>query len=213
MRKQFDDELAKLKTGMRETASLCEQEFEKAVQAFFNGNENLFEDVFTITRSIDKKCLKMENLCFMLLLRYQPVAIDLRTITATLKTNFDIKRISSQCFDIVEIVKLSHIAASKGADTQVNDILKKMSAQTKRMMTASFDTFFAQDPAAANGIKADDDVVDECFSNIKSVISTSLARSSGSGDYAVDILMIAKYFERIADHCVNIARWTVKYFG
>lgn len=212
MRKQFDDELTKLKTEMKELASLVESSFDKTMKVFFDANEKLAEDVFSLTRSIDKKHRKIENLCFMLLLRYQPVAIDLRTITASLKANFDVKRIASQSFDIAEIVKLElSLNKEKIEDAQLA-VLQKMATQTKAMLAKSLETFFALDVSGAEKITAEDDVVDDCFAKIKILIANRLAEKQ-SGDSAVDILMVAKYFERIADHCVNIARWTVKYFG
>lgn len=212
MRKQFDDELAKLRTEMKEAASLAEESFDKTMKVFFEANETVAEDVFSLTRSIDKKHRRIENLCFMLLLRYQPVAIDLRTITATLKANFDLKRIASQSFDIAEIVKLELSMKHEQIEKEQLAILQKMAQQTKTMLSNSLESFFARDANAAEKITMEDDIVDDCFAKAKVSIAKKLTETQ-NGDAAIDILMIAKYFERIADHCVNIARWTVKYFG
>lgn len=212
MRKQFDDQLAKLRTEMKECGQYCEQSLAQATRVFFDSDIKLLEQVFSITRSIDKKTHKIENLCFMLLLRQQPVAIDLRTITATLKSNFDIKRISSQAFDIAEIVKISEGLKPHEISEDVLQPLRQMAEQAKSMLSQSLSTFFDQDIAGAEQVINSDDLVDDCFAKVKTGIAKSLAGQE-QGDYVVDVLMIAKYFERISDHCVNIARWTVKYFG
>lgn len=212
MRKQFDEQLNKLQSLMKESANYCEEALDKATRVFFEKDLKLSEQVFSITRAIDKKTRKIENLCFTLLLRQQPVAIDLRRITASLKTNFDMKRISSQAFDITEISKVSLIPTGKEISEDETAIMKKMAEQTKTIFSKAVSTFFAMDAKSAEALIQDDDIVDECFAQIKSRIAADLTNKE-AGDYAVDVLLIAKYFERISDHSINIARWTVKYFG
>lgn len=212
MRKKFDDQLAKLTNLMKESGTYCEEALDKAIRVFFDKDLELAEQVYSASRSVDKKTRKIENLCFMLLLRQQPVAIDLRKITASLKANFDIKRISSQAFDIAEISKFSLIPGNYNISPKETEILRKMSDQTKMILSQSLSTFFAMDAKSAEALIEEDDVVDECFAQIKSHIADDLSTKK-AGDYAVDVLMIAKYFERMSDHCINLARWTIKYFG
>lgn len=211
MRKQFDEQLLKLNDNLKEAANYSKEALDKVTEFFFNKDVRLTEEIFSLTRSIDKKTHKIENLCFLLLLRQQPVAIDLRTITASLKANFDLKRVASQSFDVAEIVKLSTQAERPPISDELLEVLKVMTEQTKKILAQSLSSFFARDPKAAEALIAEDDVVDECFAKTKSLVSGYLIHND-NGDNAVDVLMIAKYFERISDHCINIARWTIKYF-
>ncbi|MEL3907521.1 MAG: phosphate signaling complex protein PhoU [Treponemataceae bacterium] len=212
MRKQFDEQLARLRGNMKKCGKRCADSLLKSTRIFFESDLTLLESVFSLTRSIDKRTHKIENMCFMLLLRQQPVAIDLRTITATLKVNFDLKRIASQSYDIAEIVKISALSTQQEIDPELLEILHTMADQSNNMLTQALATFFDQDIEGAQKVIDGDDVVDECFAKVKACISSDLA-SSKKADYFIDILMIAKYYERISDHCVNIAKWTLKYFG
>lgn len=212
MRKQFDEQLAKLRTSVKKCGKRCEESLIKSTQIFFESDLSLLEPIFSLTRSIDKRTHKIENLCFMLLLRQQPVAIDLRTITATLKVNFDLKRIASQSYDIAEIVKISALSTPQEISPELSATLHTMADQSNNMLTQALDTFLNMDIEGAQKVVDADDIVDDCFAKVKTCISTNLT-SSRKADYAVDILMIAKYYERISDHCVNIAKWTLKYFG
>ena len=139
-----------------------------------------------------------------LLLRQQPVASDLRQISAAMKMITDMERIGDQAEDIVDLVPKMSKAAGKEAI-----LLSKMAEAAKNMVTEAVDAYVKQDLKLARKVMGDDDIVDDFFCTTKSAIIGLVARNPQEGEFALDLLMIAKYFERIGDHCTNIAEWVV----
>ena len=146
----------------------------------------------------------IESLCLKLLLRQQPVAGDLRQISAALKIITDMERIGDQCADIADIT----VYLDKRSDPGCQHI-ETMAQATIRMVTESVDAFVRGDIELAQAAVAHDDVVDRCFLQVKSDLTSLIAAQPDQGEYALDLLMIAKYFERIGDHAANIAEWVV----
>ena len=144
----------------------------------------------------------IEALCLKLLLQQQPVARDLRQISAALKMITDMERIGDQAADIAEIIPffLSH-------NTFDCTLVCRMAQQASSMVTQSVDAFVRRDVDLARSIAKQDDLVDEDFSNVKQALISAIAREPGQGEVALDLLMIAKYFERIGDHAVNLSEW------
>ena len=160
--------------------------------------------VAPLDAEIDQKERTIESMCLKLLLQQQPVAKDLRQISAALKMITDMERIGDQAEDISEIITyMDRPGGEKSA------VLQEMARATIKMVTDSVDAFVKRDTILAEKVVADDDTVDECFNSVKRELIEKIAGAPEEGEYALDILMIAKYFERIGDHATNIAEWVI----
>ena len=204
MRNRFDEQLALLKKELIEMGALCEEVIAKASEALTRGDVALAAKVAPLDGQIDRKERDIESLCLRLLLQQQPVARDLRKISAALKMITDMERIGDQAEDIAEIVTFL-----KGRTGQNDDLLREMARSTIKMVTESVDAFVKHDIMLAEKVVAYDDVVDNYFEQVKDELIARIAENSDDGEYALDLLMIAKYFERIGDHAVNIAEWVM----
>lgn len=200
MRERFEGQLALLHQELTEMGSLCETVISLAAQALSSWDKELDRQVRTVGAEIDEKERTIENLCMKLLLRQQPVAKDLRAISAALKMITDLERIGDQAEDIVEIVP--HMKAH-GESAK----LREMAKETIAMVTDSVDAYVRQDVDLAKAVQLHDDVVDGYFARIKDSLIGVIARNPAEGGYTLDLLMIAKYFERIGDHATNVAEW------
>ena len=204
MRNRFDEQLAQLKKELIEMGALCEEVIAKASEALTRGDVALAAKVAPLDEQIDRKEHDIEALCLRLLLQQQPVARDLRKISAALKMITDMERIGDQAEDIAEIVTFL-----KGRTGQNDDLLREMARSTIKMVTESVDAFVKHDIMLAEKVVAYDDVVDNYFEQVKDELIARIAENPEDGEYALDLLMIAKYFERIGDHAVNIAEWVM----
>ena len=204
MRNKFDEQLSQLNHEMIEMGALCEEVIARASRALTENDKELAASVAPLDREIDRKERDIENLCLRLLLQQQPVARDLRQISAALKMITDMERIGDQAEDIAEIVAFLH-----GHQTEDNDLLREMAHATIRMVTESVDAYVKCDTMLANQVIAADDTVDGQFTRVKARLIDRIAHDPASGEYALDLLMIAKYFERIGDHATNIAEWVI----
>ena len=204
MRNRFDEQLALLKKELIEMGALCEEVIAKASEALTRGDVALAAKVAPLDEQIDRMERDIEALCLRLLLQQQPVARDLRKISAALKMITDMERIGDQAEDIAEIVTFL-----KGRTGQNDDLLREMARSTIKMVTESVDAFVKHDIMLAEKVVAYDDVVDNYFEQVKDELIARIAENPDDGEYALDLLMIAKYFERIGDHAVNIAEWVM----
>ena len=204
MRNKFDQQLAQLNHEMIEMGALCEEVIALSSRALTEGNVALAAKVGPLDSEIDHKEREIENLCLKLLLRQQPVARDLRQISAALKMITDMERIGDQAEDIAEIV-----AFLKGRQAENDGLLKKMAEAVIQMVTESVDAYVKCDIILAKKVLAADDTVDDYFAQVKQSLIGKIAKNPDDGEYALDLLMIAKYFERIGDHATNIAEWVI----
>lgn len=204
MRTRFDEQLGRLDKEMIEMGALCEELIAMATDALISGDTALAADVIPRDKEIDQKERDIEALCLKLLLEQQPVAGDLRQISAALKMVTDMERIGDQAADIAEL-----ITRLNGGSASEHIGLKEMAGATIKMVTDSVDAYVKRDIKAARAVIAYDDVVDACFADIKSRLIQLIAADQTKGEYALDILMIAKYFERIGDHATNLAEWVI----
>ena len=204
MRSRFDQQLALLNRALLEMGALCEEGIALAAKALLTGDVSLAEKVAPLDREIDQKERSIESQCLKLLLQQQPVARDLRQISAALKMITDMERIGDQAEDIAEIVCT---VPRHGPETM--DIVRKMATSAIQMVTESIEAFVKSDIMLARKVVSDDDIVDGCFDQVKKALIARIAADPGDGEYAVDLLMIAKYFERIGDHATNIAEWVI----
>jgi phosphate transport system protein len=202
MRLRFDQELDQLKTEMMEMGALCETAIAAAVRALIDQDMALAERVAHSDHLVDEKERKIENLCMQLILRQQPVARDLRKISSALKIITDMERIGDQAADIAEITHTGRVGPGAAMDS-----VAEMARAAISMVNSSIDAYVRQDVELARAVIEADDVVDDHFDYIRSEIVKLIGRDMTHGEYAVDILMIAKYLERIGDHATNIAEW------
>ena len=204
MRSRFDEQLALLNRELIEMGALCEEVIALASRALTEGDRELAAKVAPLDEEIDQKERAIESLCLKLLLQQQPVARDLRQISAALKMITDMERIGDQADDISEI-----IIYLDGRTAEHDDLLRSMARATIKMVTESVDAYVKHDTILAEKVIADDDTVDDYFEQVKHALIGKISANPDDGEYALDLLMIAKYFERIGDHAVNIAEWVI----
>ena len=203
MRSRFDEQLAELNSELIRMGAMCENAIAMSAKALLDGDIALARTVAENDSEIDQKERDIENRCMKLLLQQQPVARDLRVISSALKMITDMERIGDQSADIAEIVTMAHITASDET-LHIGD----MARAVIKMVTDSVDAFVKRDVELARYTIAYDDVVDELFDEVKTALAQRF-KDGGEMEYALDLLMIAKYFERIGDHATNIAEWVL----
>lgn len=204
MRNHFDEQLMHLNTELITMGALCEQAISETAKYLIDNDESLKERVFETDRNIDRKERDIENLCMKLLLQQQPVAKDLRTISSALKMISDMERIGDQASDIAEIVCFVNKSGMSGK-VHIAD----MARATIKMVTDSIESFVRNDLDIAYSVIRHDDIVDGLFIKVKNELISGVKEESESAEALIDLLMIAKYFERIGDHAENIAEWVI----
>ncbi len=202
MRSRFDEQLELLNNKMIEMGAKCENIIALSAKLLFEGEGEYVKDIADIGSEIDNMENEIESICLKLLLQQQPVARDLRQISAALKMITDMERIGDQAEDIAEITEYLG-----GRTVEEHLEIRKMAEATIKMVTDSVNSFVEQDLNLAQSVLDYDDVVDDYFSSIKQKLIKMISGNTADGEYAVDLLMIAKYFERIGDHATNIAEW------
>ncbi len=191
-----------------ETADTAESAADKQPASVSEGAlERVLSSVYETDSEIDKLESEIENLCLRLLLEQQPVARDLRYISAALKMISDMERIGDQCSDIADIA--SFLQKGDEGKMQSTTHIQEMATATMSMVTEAVDSFIKRDLDLARKVMDSDDIVDELFSRVKHEIVELIAEYPDHGESLLDFLMIAKYFERIGDHATNIAEWVV----
>ena len=202
MRDFFQEQLSELHHELTIMGAACEEIIALASHALTDWDEELVRKVNTIGTQIDEHEHNIERICLKLLLRQQPVARDLRQIGAAMKMITDMERIGDQAEDIVEIVPCMNAHPDEKFPK-----IREMAKAAQAMVTEAVDAYVKQDLDMARKVMAHDDVVDNYFSQVRNGIIDIIAANPTHGEYALDLLMIAKYFERIGDHCTNIAEW------
>ena len=203
MRSRLDEDMALLNKELIQMGALCEEAIALASKALA-GERELARQVSALEAETDQMERDIETRCLKVLLRQQPVARDLRQISAALKMITDLERIGDQADDIAEII-LS-LDSRNWLDT---DAIRQMAEMATRMVTQSVDAYVRRDLDLAREVERSDDQVDAAFERMKGALIELLAKDPSQGEYALDLLMIAKYFERIGDHAVNIAQWVM----
>lgn len=203
MRKTYDEELKNLNESIIEMGILCEKIMTKAITSIDNYSEILKTEVYGLEEEIDRSEHEIENLILRIILRNQPVASDLRKISAGLKIITDMERIGDMARDIVDISKF----LPKDIDRDVLKELNNMSDFAKKMVETSIDAYVISEIKIAEKVILDDDVVDNYFVEIRDMLVEIIRTKQHRAAAAIDVIMIAKYIERIADHATNIATW------
>lgn len=202
MRIRFDEQLEQLNIKIIEMGALCEQVINRTYEVLVKEDQVGAREIVKKDGEINHKEREIESLCLKLLLQQQPVARDLRQISAALKMITDLERLGDQAADIAEIVSSYHIPAPD------EDIpLGEMAKATMKMVKESIDAFVKKDLQMARNVIAYDDVVDDYFLCTRASIIQRLNGGSTDGEYLMDLYTIAKYYERIGDHATNIAEW------
>ena len=204
MRNRFDEQLFELNREIIEMGAMCEEAIATASKALTTGDVELANQVKANGHVIDQMERDIESRCMKLLLHQQPVAKDLRLISAALKMITDMERIGDQAEDIADIVTFLNGHTMAGME-----LIEEMARETIQMVTNSVEAFVKKDVELAKKVIVQDDVVDDFFSKIKCGIIFLITEHSADGEVALDLLMIAKYFERIGDHATNIAEWVI----
>ena len=202
MRNLYQEQLENLNQELIQMGAACEEIIDLAARALTEYTPELEEKTKQVGAVIDESERTIETICLKLLLRQQPVASDLRKISAAMKMITDMERIGDQAEDIVDLVP----KMEKGVEEN-NLQIQQMAKAAQYMVTEAVDAYVRQDLPTARVVMGYDDVVDNYFNQIKSDILGIIAVNPNEGEYALDLLMIAKYFERIGDHCTNIAEW------
>ncbi|MFR8420334.1 phosphate signaling complex protein PhoU [Anaerostipes sp.] len=203
MRNRFDRQLLKLNQEMIDMGSLCEEMITAAAKIVATRDKELMEDIFTMEEEINQKERDIERICMKLLMQQQPVASDLRVISAAMKMVSDMERIGDQACDITGIVRKD----AEVLEIRENTHLGKMAKATINMVSKSIQSFIKQNLMIAHEVIEQDDTVDELFNKVKKETISLIHEDPEKGEECVAIVMIAKYFERIGDHASNIAEW------
>lgn len=204
MRSKFDEQLKLLNQELIQMGTLCERAIDMASKALAEGNIKLAGEVPELSYEINRKERDIEAMCMKLLLQQQPVAKDLRVISSALKMVTDMERIGDNSGDIAEIVTMGNVSASDPA-LPIQDMAKA----AIEMVTRSIDAFVKRDIRIAQEVIDYDDVVDRYFDEIKTNLIGRFGNWKADGEKALDLLMIAKYLERMGDHAVEIAKWVI----
>ena len=204
VRSRFMAQMEQLNTELIVMGTLCENALEKVANVLDNPTDEVSRDIIILSKKTEEKERELENICINLLLKQQPVASDLRQISSALKIVTDMRRIGEVAGNIAEI--LSQDTIRMDYDTS---ILKQMASVTKKMVSNTLDAFVKNDIRTAQQVERDDDQVDELFAQAKRELIQIIRNSQDSGEQAIDYLMIAKYFEKVGDHAVNISQWVL----
>ena len=205
MRSKFDEQLHLLNQEMMQMGSMIEDSIQKAINALIDQNVELAKKIMNNDTQIDHEQKKIENLCFNLLMQQQPVAKDLRVISAAMKMVTDMERIGDHAADISEMT----ILMSKTKYIPNLEHINRMASETVQMLIRSIEAYVEKDMKKAVEVIASDDIVDDLFDKNKAELIEQIQRKPQSAESAADMLMVAKYFERIGDHATNIAEWVI----
>lgn len=203
MRTRFDEQLRQLKIELIRMGSLCEEAISISAKVLEGDSKAPVERVFSLEHEIDQLEHDIETRCMRMLLQQQPVAKDLRVISAALKMISDMERIGDQAADIAELT--GYVADTIQQQNRLH--ITKMARAAVGMVTESIEAFVQGDLQLVQKVIRDDDAVDELFLRVRQELVQALKDESGKPNAILDLLMIAKYFERIGDHAVNVAEW------
>ncbi len=205
MRSKFDEQLSNLNEKLILMGQAIEKNIQDAIDALVNGNAEKANQLIKADDEIDKMQREIENICFGLLIQQQPVARDLRLITAAMKMVTDMERIGDHAVDISEMTEFLSLHEMNDKF----DTLKLMASEATVMLIHSIDAFTEKSAEVAKDVIDHDDIVDALFVNVKEELIKLVSENSKEGEAGLDILMIAKYLERIGDHATNIAEWVL----
>lgn len=205
MRMKFTEQLHQLNVEMIRMGSMIQKSIQDTIEAFFNQDAEKAKQIMKEDDLVDQAQKRIENICFQLLVQQQPVAGDLRTITAAMKMVTDMERIGDHAADIAELTVMM-----AGNPYRLNiEHIKRMSAETVIMLLQAVEAYVDRDLEKARSVIAHDDVVDDLFVQVKADLIQVMQSNADYAEHAADLLMVNKYLERIGDHATNIAEWVI----
>lgn len=205
MRNKFDRQLKMLNKEMKSMCGMIEDAIEKSIEALFDQDVKKAKKIVEIEDDITDQQKKIENLCFQLLIQQQPVARDLRTITAAMKMVTDMSRIGDNAGDISELT----IVMAENPYVMKVEKIQQMSKETILMLNLALEAYVEKDMEKARAVIGHDDIVDDLFLEVKAGLVNTMKENHDYEEQAADLLMVNKYLERIGDHAVNIAEWVI----
>ena len=208
MRNRFERQLLELNNELIQMGSMIEHAIEMGISALVRQDVEKAKKAIAYDEEIDEQEKTVESLCMKLLLQQQPVAKDLRLISAALKMITDMERIGDHAADISEMTILMSDATYERSAINI-DLVESMAIETTDMVIKCVDAFVNKDLELARTVIAQDDVVDDLFADFKQQLIKKINENVKNGEQATDMLMVAKYFERIGDHATNIAEWVI----
>ena len=203
-RKYYDIELQKLNGALLEMGEMIRMAISGAVAALLEHDHDRARSIIAYDEQIDRQNREIEQQCYTLLLSQQPVAGDLRMVSAALKMTTDMERIGDHAADISEIELILEKLPALNCE-----MIRQMATETSVMLMKSIESFAEKDEKKAQWVIDRDDVVDDLFDTVKNELIDAIHKDSANGEQATDLLMAAKYFERIGDHATNIAEWAI----
>lgn len=205
MRNKFDRQLKMLNKEMKSMCGMIEDAIEKSIEALFDQDVKKAKKIVEIEDDITDQQKKIENICFQLLIQQQPVARDLRTITAAMKMVTDMSRIGDNAGDISELT----IVMAENPYVMKVEKIQQMSKETILMLNLALEAYVEKDMEKARAVIGHDDIVDDLFLEVKAGLVKTMKENHDYEEQAADLLMVNKYLERIGDHAVNIAEWVI----
>lgn len=205
MRNKFDEQLRQLNNEMIHMGDMIQKAIQNAISALFSQDVEKAKQIMKDDELVDQEQKKIENICFQLLIQQQPVARDLRTITAAMKMVTDMERIGDQAADISELT----IMMANSPYRLKADHIKKMATETMVMLLQAVEAYVERDMKKAHEVISHDDIVDDLFLKVKSDLIEVMQNNTDYAEHAADLLMVNKYLERIGDHATNIAEWVI----
>ncbi|MCR5090399.1 MAG: phosphate signaling complex protein PhoU [Oscillospiraceae bacterium] len=205
MRIKFDEQLRQLNSEMVLMCNMIEKAIQEAIDALFTRNVEKARQIMKDDELVDQEQKKIENICFQLLVQQQPVARDLRTITAAMKMVTDMERIGDHAADISELT----VMMADSPSIRKAERIRKMAAEAVIMLLQAVEAYVERDMKKARDVIAHDDIVDDLFVKVKADLIEIMQTDTAYAEYAADLLMVNKYLERIADHATNIAEWVI----
>jgi len=206
IRTRFDKQLASLNDALIEMGGMVEQAIADANRALIGRDTALAEKAIAMDDEIDHMEKEIEGLCLRIIMQQQPVAGDLRLVSSVLKITTDLERIGDHAADISEITLRT---SDKPYVAKPEEYFPQMAAATAKMVSESIDAFVKKDLKLARGVIAHDETVNALFKKVKKALLELINQNADDSDQAIDLIMIAKYFERIGDHATNIAEWVI----
>ncbi|MCL1848053.1 MAG: phosphate signaling complex protein PhoU [Coriobacteriia bacterium] len=201
----FDEQLAELNDALIEMGMVVERAIMDASKALIEQDSKLAKEIIALDDEIDQREREIESLCLRIMLQRHPIASDLRLVSSVMKIATDLERIGDHASDISGlVVVLSHKQYSRQLEH-----IPHMAEATMKMVVKSIDAFVNKDLELANEVIADDDLIDSLFETVKGELVEQIRNDRDNSDQAINLVMVAKYFERIGDHTTNIAEWVV----
>lgn len=201
----FDNELKLLRENVAQMVRKVEESYDELFKALAEQDENKIMELKKNDKAVSKRQREIESQCLFLITKQQPIVGDLRVVTASLKVVTDIERVGDHVSDMADLLLRLQMKDLSLFSVHVETMIMA----TREMLHEAVEMFIARDMEAAKRVIREDDIIDECFNKVKYDLIDSLKREVKDADECIDVLMLAKYLEKIGDHAVNIGEWEI----